>query len=238
MEQKFLNFNKRQSHGHKPKQLSIQTLSLKIDKLWLHLDRGYMNGTHMTLLRNIVKGICDSLDKYVDYLKKQAVEVSKNHKTAVLPESKIEDFTIIKLKYHSYDNSAWEDRFLNLKNISSDTDFYVPVEINMHAFKDNGRRDVRRAIETLIKKGFPYRFPKSSIYYFKLPSQGPHKAVHILWKQPQNEDSTPQQMKLVEELRNNSKSFYSRAMRKEIQHKLKRLGLVKAHQAVFVIKDL
>ena len=27
-------------------------------------------------------------------------------------------------------------------------------------------------------------------------------------------------------------------MRKEIQHKLKRLGLVKAHLAVFVIKDL
>ena len=49
----------------------------------------------MTLLRNIVKGICDSVNKYVDYLKKQAVEVSKNHKTAVLPESKIDNFTII-----------------------------------------------------------------------------------------------------------------------------------------------
>ena len=108
----------------------------------------------------------------------------------------------------------------------------------MHAFKDSGRRDVQHAIETLIKKGFPYRFPKSSIYYFKLPSQGPHKAVHILWKRPQNEDSTPQQMKLVEELRNNSKSFYSRAMRKEIQHKLTCLGLVKVHQAVFFIKNL
>ena len=110
-----------------------------------------MNGTYMTLLRNIVKGIYNSLDKYVDYLKKQAVEVSKNHKTAVLPESKIEDFMIIKLKYHSYDDSAWEDRFLNLKNILSDTDFYVPVEINMHAFKDSGRRDVCHAIETLIR---------------------------------------------------------------------------------------
>ena len=74
-----------------------------------------MNGTHVTLLRNIVKYICDSLDKYVDYLKKQAIEVSKNHKTVVLPESKIEDFMIIKLKYHSYDDSAWQDRFLNLK---------------------------------------------------------------------------------------------------------------------------
>ena len=39
-----------------------------------------MNGTHMTLLRNLIKGICDSLDKYVDYLKKQAVEVSKTIK--------------------------------------------------------------------------------------------------------------------------------------------------------------
>ena len=155
----------------------------------------------MMLLRNIYR--------YVDYLKKQAVEISKNHKTAVLPESKIEDFTIIKLKYHSYDDSTWEDRFLNLKNILAGTVFYVLVEINMHAFKDSGRRDVRHAIETLIKKGFRYWFPKSSIYYFKLPSQGPHKAVHILWKQPQNEDSTPQQMKLVEELCNNSKSFYS-----------------------------
>ena len=95
MEQKFLNFNKLQSHGHKSKQLSIQTLSLKIDKLWTHLDWGYMNGIHMTLLRNIVKGICDSVNKYVDYLKKQAIEVSKNHKTAVLPESKIDNFTII-----------------------------------------------------------------------------------------------------------------------------------------------
>ena len=163
VEQTFLNFNKPQSRGHKPKQLSIQTLSLQIDKLRLHLNRGYMNGTHMTLLRNIVKGICDSLNKHVDYLKKQAVEVLKNHKTAVLPETKIEDSTIIKLKYHSYDDSAWEDRFLNLKNILSDPDFYVPVEINMHAFKDSGRRDVCHAIETLIKKGCPYRFPKSGI---------------------------------------------------------------------------
>ena len=115
VEQKFMNFNKPQSHVHKPKQLSIQTLSLNIDKLRLHLDREYMNGTHMTLPRNIVKGICDSLDKYINYLKKQAVKVSKNHNTAVLPESKIEDLTIIELKYHSHDGSAWEDRFLNLK---------------------------------------------------------------------------------------------------------------------------
>ena len=72
-----------------------------------------MSGMYMTLLRNMVKGICDSLNKYVDYLKKEAIEVSKNHKTAVLSESKIEDFTIIKLKYHLYDDSAWEDHFLN-----------------------------------------------------------------------------------------------------------------------------
>ena len=184
------------------------------------LDRGYMNGTHMTPLRNIVKGICDSLNKYVDYLKKQAIEVSKNHKTAVLPESNIEDFTIIKLKYHSYDNSAWEDRFLNFQNILSDTNFYVSLEINMQVFKDSGRQDVRHAIKTLIKKVFN-QFPKSSIYYFKLPSQGPHKAVNIFWKQPQNEGSTPQQMKLVEELRNNSKSFYLEPCRKKSNINLK-----------------
>ena len=56
VEQKFLNFSKPQSHEHKPKQLSLQTLSLKIDKIQHHLVWGYMNGTHMTLLRDIVKG--------------------------------------------------------------------------------------------------------------------------------------------------------------------------------------
>ena len=81
---------------------------------------------------------------------------------------------------------------MNLKNILSDTEFHVPVEINMHAFKDSGCRDVRHAIKTLIKKGFRYRFPKSSIYYLKLSSQGAHKAVQIRWKHPQNGDSTPQ----------------------------------------------
>ena len=71
----------------------------------------------------------------------------------------------------------------------------------MYALKDSGCWYVCNAIETLIKKSFPYRLPKGSIYYFKLPSQGPHKAVlHVFWKQAQNEDSNPQQMKLVEEV--------------------------------------
>ena len=56
--------------------------------------------------------------------------------------------------------SSWEDRLLNLKNILSDTEFYVPVEINMHAFKDSGCLDVRHAIEILIKKVFLIGFPK------------------------------------------------------------------------------
>ena len=131
-----------------------------------------MNGTHLALLRNIVKRTCDSLDKYLDYPKKQAVEISKNHETAVVPESKTEDFTIIKLNYHSHDNSTWEDRFLNLKNILSDTNFYVLVEINMHALKDSGHRDVHHANETLIKKAFLIGFPKvasiPSSYYHRV----------------------------------------------------------------------
>ena len=49
---------------------------------------------------------------------------------------------------------------MNLKNILSDTDFYVPVEINMYAFKDSGRRNVWHTIETLIKKAFVIGFPK------------------------------------------------------------------------------
>ena len=90
----------------------------------------------------------------------------------------------------------------------------------------------------LTQKGFPFHLENCDLFYFKLPSQGCHRAVHVLWKQPKNENSTPRQLQLIEQLRSCKKTFYTRAMRREIQSKLKYLGVVKARHAVYVIKDL
>ena len=196
VQDRFLQFNKPQCHGHKPKQLSAQNLILKVDKLRLFLDRGYMNQKHMTKFKNIVSSICDSVQKYIDYLNDQLMRVTENHNETAVDEPSIEEFTIKKLKYHIYEDSLWEDRFLNLKDLLRESDSYTPIEINCH-LKSKDRNNFNYGIKTITTKGFLYLVPNSCIYYFKLPSQGPYNAIHFLWKQPENENDTPEQLKLI-----------------------------------------
>ena len=90
----------------------------------------------------------------------------------------------------------------------------------------------------LLETGLPFNIQNSKIFHFKLPSIGPHRAVHLLWKQPYNsEDSCPEQLKLVTEIRKDAKTYYTRAMKQEIQGKILYLGIIKQHQARYIIKD-
>ena len=63
-----LKFKKPQSHAHKPKQLKSQELYLKLDKLLLFWECGHFTSKHMFTFTNIVKGIHDSVLKYINYL--------------------------------------------------------------------------------------------------------------------------------------------------------------------------
>ena len=82
-------------------------------------------------------------------------------------------------------------------------------------------------------------FPNCNLFHFKLPSQDPYEAVHFIWKQPNTEcDNTPELLKLLDSLKSSCKTFYTPAMRKEIQFKLKQLAVVKPHIAILIIKDL
>ena len=176
---------------------------------------------------------------YVNYLEKQIKSVKEQQKNTTPPESPIENFTIKKLKFKNSSNDVWNERFLNLKNILTETDFFVPIELRNFLKKSNSRQSFSNTINTLFQEGFPYNLPNCNLFHFKLPSQGPYEAVHFIWKQPNTEcDNTPEQLKLVDSLKSSCKTFYTRAMRKEIQFKLKQLGVVKPHVAIFIIKDL
>ena len=49
------------------------------------------------------------------------------------------------------------------------------------------------------------------MFHFKLPSQGLYEAVYLIWKQGNTDsDKTPAQLKLVENHKLSSKTFYSR----------------------------
>ena len=126
-----------------------------------------------------------------------------------------------------------------MKNILTETDFFVPVELRNFLKKSNSRESFSNTINTLFQEGFPHNLPNCNLFHFKLPSQGPYEAVHFISKQPNTEcDDTPEQLKVVDSLKSSFKTFCTRAMRKEIQFKLKQLGVVKSHIAIFIIKDL
>lgn len=105
----------------------------------------------------------------------------QNNTTQEFAESKIEHFTVIKITFHLFEDSNWEDRFLSLESILCKSDYYTPIEVN--EFVDcNDKHKFNCAIESLTQKSFPFHLENFDLFYFKLPSQGCHRAVHFLWK--------------------------------------------------------
>ena len=74
------------------------------------------------------------------------------------------------------------------------------------------------------------------MYYYALPSHGPHRGQHFIWKQPRGDDSSAEQQQLVDTIRKSRGKYYNRTTKREIKHKLHRLGVVKPHISEFLIK--
>ena len=91
----------------------------------------------------------------------------------------------------------------------------------------------------MTEKMLPSKLKSYSVSYYRLPSSGPHPAVYFLWKRSINDTlDCPEQLKLIHEHKNESKTYYSRAMKTEIRHKVLKLGIVEPCQADFLIKYL
>ena len=60
-----------------------------------------------------------------------------------------------------------------------------------------------------------------------------------MWKKSINDSADcPEQLKTIHDLKNKSKTYYSRTMKHEVRKKILRLGIVKPCQANFIIKNL
>ena len=76
-------------------------------------------------------------------------------------------------------------------------------------------------INHMTEKGLPFKLEGYSISSNRLPSNGPHSPVHVLWKRSINDTLDCQdQLKLIHEPKNESKTYYSRAMKIEIRNKI------------------
>ena len=93
----------------------------------------------MKKFKNIIGGVCDSVEKYVNYLEKQVKSVKEHQKNTTPLECPIENFTIKKLKFKNSSNDVWNESFLSLKNTLTETDFFVPIELGNFLKKSNSR---------------------------------------------------------------------------------------------------
>ena len=173
IEKPFLGFDNPQSYGHKAKQLCSTSLIFKVNCLRTFQDRAFLGASHMKKLENIIGGVCDSVEKYVK-------SVKEHQKNTTPPECSIENFTIKKLKFKNSSNDVWNEHFLNLKIILTETDCFVLIELRNFLKKSNIRQSFSNTINTLFQEGFPYNLPNCNLFHFKLPSQGPYEAVHFI----------------------------------------------------------
>ena len=92
------------------------------------------------------------------------------------------------------------DKLRAVKSKLDEKNVYEPIILNdlVHC---SYRQSFARTIKHLLENGFPFVLTGRSIFHFKLPSMGPHRAVHLIWKQPvDNEDDCPEQLKLITDM--------------------------------------
>lgn len=91
----------------------------------------------------------------------------QNNTTQEFAESKIEHFTVIKITFHLFEDSNWEDRFLSLESILCKSDYYTPIEVN--EFVDcNDKHKFNCAIESLTQKKLSFSSGKFRLILFQI----------------------------------------------------------------------
>ena len=76
------------------------------------------------------------------------------------------------------------------------------------------------------------------IYHFNLPSKGCREAVRFTWKHPREDKESPEQLRLVDELKQGTAKYDTRQDKREIKERLKKIGVIKPHKVEFLIRDL
>ena len=134
--------------------------------------------------------------------------------------------------------NVWSNWFAKIRELFQNKNAYDPIVMN-DLIQVTNRTMLMATINHMMENGLPFKLKGYSISHYRLPSSGPHPAVHFLWNRSINDTlDCPEQLKLIHELKNESKTYYSKAMKTEIQNKILKLGIVKTCQANFLIKDL
>ena len=144
----------------------------------------------------------------------------------------IDLFFIQKLKQFCGTNDNFSSSFSKICSAIETFDVHKSILLN-DFFVSYSRLESSQTINK--SKGFPCIYPEYDMYYYALPSHGPHRGQHFIWKQPRGDDTSAEQQQLVDTIRNSRGKYCNRTTKREIKHKLHRLGVVKA--SYFRISD-
>lgn len=236
--QSLLGYNTPKGHDHPVKPLDIQKLNSKVTRLILQLERKYMMLSHMKPLAELVYKVCESISSYSKYLDRQKIRNAANRLRDDVPDSfnsPLDDFCVRKLKQvFSTENNS----LCGLKLVLQDKDVFVPINMNDHVPVRN-RHTFYELMKKVCEVGFPACDSKHDLYYYRLPSQGPHCAVHFIWKAPKSGINVEDEnARLMSSLREKIKVYHTRASRKLVKETLRRIGINKPHKAEFIIRNL
>ena len=150
-------------------------------------------------------------------------------------EMPIDLYTIHKLKQFVGTNDNFSTLFKEIILDLDTTDVYCPIQINDYFVASQNRFVIHNAINKLKKDGFPSVMKNYEIFYFRLPSEGPHSAIHFIWKQPLN-DKPKEQQKLIDKVCRSRNMYYNRLTKREIKEKLEHLDVIKPHIAELLMR--
>ena len=155
---------------------------------------------------------------YLDYIAEQNERVKKNHQRNTPPERSIDYFTAknINLKISSDITSI--DRYKGIKQKLQNVDAYEAFAIN-ELINAKNRCSFMNIVKDLVEN---FRFNYSILKFFILNChlKDLTKLFIFLWKENSADDqmsNNPQRLKLVTELKEESQTFYSRNMKKEVK---------------------
>ena len=76
IEGKLLDYNNPKKHGYAVQPFDTARIEQTLLQVEMKLDRKYMDSSHMKLLNDMIRSVCETVSKYVDYIYSQRIRVS------------------------------------------------------------------------------------------------------------------------------------------------------------------
>ena len=129
--------------------------------------------------------------KYLETQCKRNTKHQKNENSS--NKLSLDDFVISPYKLQVRINMCIEKDTMCIKR-------YETLEMKRY-IKTTNHQNFHKILHHIKEEGLPMLLANHDIYHFNLPSKGCHEAVHFIWKQKMEDKQSPEQLRLVDELK-------------------------------------